>query len=120
MVTSGCIGSPTGGWSMGKYVLIYTGNEGAAGDHSSADEQMAAWTGWFGSIRGSVVDMGAPFGASRQVAPNGAVSENAPSALMGYSIVETDGFDEAVAFAKGCPVIAGGGNVEVYEYVNMA
>jgi hypothetical protein len=104
---------------MAKYVLIYTGNEGAEGDSSSADEQMAVWTAWFGSKGVSVVDMGAPFGSSRQVSPSGEVSEIAPSGLMGYSIVETDGFDEAIAFAKGCPVIAGGGNVEVYEYINV-
>ena len=30
-----------------------------------------------------------------------------------------DGIDAAVALAKGCPVLAGGGTVEVYEAMPM-
>jgi hypothetical protein len=35
------------------------------------------------------------------------------------SIVEADSLDAAVAQAKGCPVLAAGGSVEVYETIPM-
>lgn len=36
-------------------------------------------------------------------------------AIGGYSIVKADSIEEAVELAKGCPILAVGGNVEVRE-----
>ena len=40
---------------------------------------------------------------------------DATSAPSGYSIVQADSLDAAVALAKGCPVLAGGATVLVSE-----
>ena len=47
-----------------------------------------------------------------------AVSEGAASALTGYSVLKADSLDEATKMAKGCPVLASNGSVEVYETFN--
>jgi hypothetical protein len=37
--------------------------------------------------------------------------------LSGYSIIAADSLDAAVELAQGCPVLADGGTVNVYEAV---
>jgi hypothetical protein len=37
--------------------------------------------------------------------------------LTGYSILAADSLDAAAALAKGCPLLAAGGSIEVYEVV---
>ena len=43
----------------------------------------------------------------------------ASAGLGGYSVVSADNLSEAAAVAKGCPILAAGGSVEVYETVEM-
>ena len=66
-----------------------------------------------------VVDGGAPFGPSGSVASDGATSDGAASALTGYSILSGDSVAAVQALAKGCPVLASGGSIEVYESLPM-
>ncbi len=37
----------------------------------------------------------------------------------GYSIFKADSLNAAVAMAKGCPVLQGGGQISVYETFNV-
>jgi len=101
---------------MANYVLAYTG--GSMGE-TEADQQevMTRWMEWFGALAGAVVDAGTPFGASATVAPGGEVSEGGRAALTGYSIISAGSLAEACDKAKGCPVLAAGGTIEVYETV---
>ena len=39
--------------------------------------------------------------------------------LTGYSIISAANLDEAITLAQGCPVLEGGGSVEVAEAVDM-
>jgi len=97
---------------MGKYVLAYKGG-GIPQTEEEQKQVMDAWTAWFGSLGNSVVDIGNPFGASA------AVNGGGTSGLTGYSIVNADSLDDAVAKASSCPIIEGGGGVEVYETMDM-
>lgn len=97
---------------MGKYVLAYTGG-GSPQSEEEGQQVMAAWMAWFGQLGSAVVDGGAPFGAST------VVGGGASSGLTGYSILEADGLEAAVALAGGCPIFAAGGGVEVYEAMEM-
>lgn len=58
------------------------------------------------------------FGTSATVNSSGTV-EGAASKAGGHTIVTADSLDDATAMAKGCPVLATGGNVEVYEAAEM-
>jgi hypothetical protein len=98
---------------MGKYVLVFKG-----GSIPQTEEEqkrvMDAWMGWFGGLGDSVVDMGNPFGA------NAAVGGGSTSGLTGYTIVNADSLDDALAKAGSCPILDGGsGGVEVYETLDM-
>ncbi|HEY3921945.1 MAG TPA: YciI family protein [Gaiellaceae bacterium] len=97
---------------MAKFVYIYTGG-GVPASEEEGQKLMKAWMDWLGGMGDHVTDTGNPFGASKSVNGNGATN------ATGYSIVEAGSLDEAAEHAKGCPVFAGGGNVEVYEALSM-
>jgi hypothetical protein len=97
---------------MAKFVYIYTGGSRPESEEESK-KVMAAWTSWFGGMGDHVTDMGNPFGASA------AVNGSATLAATGYSIVDAGSLEEATTHAKGCPILADGGNVEVYEAMDM-
>jgi hypothetical protein len=100
--------------TMAKFVLVYRGGSGMAAPEEQ-QAAMEAWMNWFGSLGEAVVDPGSPFGPSAVVSPDGSTGTSAPSALTGYTILAADSLDAAATSAKGCPVLADGGTVEVYE-----
>jgi hypothetical protein len=99
---------------MANYLLAYKGG-GMAQTDAEREAAMAAWGNWFGQLGQAVVDAGNPFGASKGVTSGGSVSDPAPAALTGYSVLAADSLDAATELAKGCPVLGNGGSVEVYE-----
>jgi hypothetical protein len=102
---------------MAKFVYLYTGGQMA--ETPEAQEQvMQAWVAWFGTLGAAVTDIGNPFGASATVKSGGVASGSALGA-GGYSVVEADSLDDATAKTTGCPILAEGGTVEVYEAIAM-
>jgi hypothetical protein len=99
---------------MATYLFAYTG-----GSQPQTEEEgqavMTAWIAWFTSLGEVVTDPGNPIGPSATVGSDGAVSEGGASGITGYSIVSADSLDAATAIAQGCPHLAAGGAVEVYE-----
>jgi hypothetical protein len=97
---------------MAKFVYIYTGG-GMPETEEEGARVMKAWQDFLGGIGDKLVDQGNPFGASQAVNGNGALKAS------GYSVVTAGSLDEAVSMAKGCPIFDRGGNVEVYEAIEM-
>jgi hypothetical protein len=98
---------------MGKYVFVYKGGQAMETDEER-EAVMAAWTTWIGGLGDALVDVGNPFGPSAALRADGS-NGAATSGLTGYSILEAPSLEAAVEKARGCPVFAGGGAVEVYE-----
>lgn len=71
---------------------------------------------WWTSIRDSVVDSGNPLFNGRSVTKDGTVVEITPGMepSLGYSIVEAESIDEAVALLADCPM-----DMWVYEAMPM-
>lgn len=92
---------------MASYLFIYTGGP-----------EMSEWMAWFGTMGEALVEVGNPFSASRTVSAN-SVEGTGASGITGVSTVSAADIEAAVAIASGCPIIAGGGNVEVYEAMEM-
>lgn len=99
---------------MPNYVMVYSGG-GMPETEAAGQAVMAAWGKWYEELGASVVDGGNPFGPSASVASDGAVSQGAPSALSGYTIVSADSLDAATEQATSCPHLDSGGRVDVYE-----
>jgi hypothetical protein len=102
---------------MGKFVLVYKGGSTPTSEAEGA-KVMEAWMGWFATLGAAVVEGGNPFGGSTAVSSDGSTTA-ATSGASGYSIVSADSLDGAAALAKGCPILAAGGSVEVHEALDM-
>jgi hypothetical protein len=107
---------------MEQFMLIFRHEDGLK---VASPEQMQTWMkqtmDWIGGIAAQnkfVLGNGLPFDDSRVVRPHNVVT-NGPfgeikETIGGYIIVKAGSVDEAVEFAKGCPVLQGEGNsVEV-------
>ncbi len=105
---------------MAKFVFGYHGGSGMPESPEDQEKAMATWGAWFTSLGEAVLDGGNPFTENRTVASDGSVSQGGgANPLGGYSIVEAAHLDAAVVLAKGCPVLASGGNVEVCAAIDM-
>ncbi|MEM7339869.1 MAG: hypothetical protein AAF467_14540 [Actinomycetota bacterium] len=105
---------------MTKYVLTYHGGAGMPETPEAQEQLMAAWGAWFAQMGEAVIDGGNPFGQSKTVGADGSVSDSGYAAdLGGFSVIQADSIDGAVAHAKGCPVLEGGGSVQVSEALDM-
>jgi hypothetical protein len=104
---------------MTTYLLAY---HGGSMPESEAEQAavMAAWGDWFTSLGAAVADLGAPVGATTTVGADGAASPGGGvNPVTGYSLLTADSLDAAVVLAKGCPILAAGGSIEVAETIAM-
>jgi hypothetical protein len=95
---------------MTKFVLL------AHGELDQTPEFHQAHRAWWSSMEGHVVDSGNPLFNGRDVARDGAVTEMTPDRgpALGYTIIEAESMDAAVALLEGCPM-----DMWVYEAVPM-
>ena len=75
---------------------------------------MQAWMDWHEQLGDKLVDRGNPAMIEKQIAPDGSVSDDSGS-INGYLIISAETLDEAVAIARGCPVLQGGSTLQVVE-----
>jgi hypothetical protein len=101
---------------MPKFLLTYRGGRGMPESEADQAKEMQAWGAWFGQLGDAVADGGNPISATRTISANGSVTDGAAATnLGGFSIISAANIDAAVALAKGCPVLANGGDVDVSE-----
>lgn len=99
---------------MNKYVFLYPPMQI---DGPPTPEQMKAWEKWFDSISANVVDGGNPFGGGVEVTADGVTPLTADmSPVSGYTIVNAENMDAAVALLAGCPIPGG---IRVHEALPM-
>jgi len=104
---------------MAKYLFVYHG-----GEDPETEEEVAAihdaWGQWMGSMGAAVIDGGNPVGPCSIVNSDGSVTENGgPNPATGYGLFEATDLADALAKAKGCPILTDGGSVEVAEAIDM-
>ena len=109
---------------MGRYVVIYHAPASAAGtgwdqmkDATPEDMQkgMEAWMAWAQRCGEGLVDMGAPLGGSLKLTSSG--SSPSDRRVAGYSILEADSMEGALALLREHPHLewASGCEIEVHE-----
>ena len=99
---------------MAKYLLLYGGGSMPETEAETA-AVTKAWTDWFTELGPAVVDPGNPFNADSKTISAGPTIVDAKATASGYSVIEADSLDAATDLAKGCPVLAGGASIGVYE-----
>ena len=95
------------------YLYLYSGGK-APQNEADGKAMMEAWVAYFNKLGPAIVDGGAPFAPGSKLLGNAAASKAA-----GYSIIQADSLDAAVALTAGHPHLASGGGIEVFELADM-
>jgi len=104
---------------MTKYLFIYHGGKNPS-KPADVKKVMDAWGTWFGTMGTAVVDGGNPVGKSSTVKADGSIaSDGGPNPASGYSLIEAKDLADAHRKARGCPILASGGSVEVAPTLDM-
>jgi hypothetical protein len=104
---------------MAKYALLFHGG-GMPETEEEAAEMMAAWGTWMEGLGDALKDPGNPFGEATTIHSDGStVAGGGADPATGYTLIEVDSLDVAVALANGCPILASGGSIEVATALDM-
>ena len=101
---------------MTKYLLLYSGGGMPESEEETA-KVMKAWEGWYTQLGQAVVDPGNPISPmAKSISADGKISDGPAGTLAsGYTILQAGSLDEAAKMAQGCPVLAGGAQISVFE-----
>lgn len=104
---------------MAKFVFAYHGGK-APTDKAAIAKAMDAWGAWFAGMGAAVIDAGNPVGKSYTVKSDGKLSEGGgPNPISGYSLIEAKTLEDAHKKARGCPILAAGGSIEIAQAMDM-
>ena len=109
---------------MSEYVLLYRNTaearEAAMGTPEKAQASWAKWRAWMDDMKakGHLKNVGLPLEAPGCVVRGQKSVTDGPFAetkeiVGGFSIIEARDLAHAAEIAAGCPIVAGGGSVEV-------
>lgn len=101
---------------MAKFILAFRG--GMPKSEEEGRKMMDDWNAWMGKLGDALTDPGAGFGKSRFLIGGGQEGEP-KDALSGYSIVEANDIEAAIAMANDNPIFALGGTIEVAPLMTM-
>jgi hypothetical protein len=100
---------------MTTFLLAIHGGGRPETDEDQARE-MGTWQDWYERLGDAVVDVGSPIGYHTTVLPDGSTSaDGAADPVTGFTIVEATDMEAAVEIARGCPILASGGRIEIGE-----
>lgn len=103
---------------MPKFLFVYHGGK-MPETPEEGEQAMAAWGQWFQEMGSAVIDGGNPVGLSHTVSSDGVAENGGANPASGYSLIEAADMSAATAHAKGCPMLANGGSVEVAPVIEL-
>jgi hypothetical protein len=116
---------------MSEYILLYRNSaeahSEAMGTPERAQKSMVKWRTWIEEMteKGQLKNVGQPLervgkvvGGKKKTVTDGPYAE-AKDVIGGFSIVEAKDLSEAAKIASGCPVLEGGGSVEVRPVMQL-
>ena len=113
---------------MKDFLLVFRNDEKGLPQGSPEEMQarMKKWMDWMGNFaaQNKLIDRGNRLHTDGKIVNPGNVITDGPyteikELIGGYSIVKADSYEEAVEMAKGCPILAVGGTVEVRDIIAM-
>lgn len=116
---------------MTEYLFLYRNTQEAhreaMGSPEKAQQSMKKWRAWMKDLedKGHLKSFGQPLervgkvvGGKKRTVTDGPYMET-KDVIGGYSIVAAKDLDQAAQLASGCPVLEGGGSVEVRPVLQM-
>jgi hypothetical protein len=116
---------------VSEYVLLYRStneaHQAAMGTPAASEKSMAKWRAWIAdmSAKGQLKNVGLPLVREgnvvigpRKTVTDGPYAET-KEVVGGFSLIEARDLAHAVQIASGCPVLEGGGSVEVRPVLHL-
>ena len=103
---------------MPKYAIVYLGGEQPS-TPEEGQRHFARYMDWLSSLGESVISPANPFRTTSTVHPDGSVTDGGHTGMSGYTIIEAESMEAALASAKACPFLDIGGTLEVSELGEM-
>jgi hypothetical protein len=116
---------------MSEYILLYRttaeAHNEAMGTPERAQKSMVKWRAWIGEMteKGQLKNVGQPLeragkvvGGKKKTVTDGPYAET-KDVVGGFSVIEAKDLSEAAKIASGCPVLEGGGSVEVRPVMQL-
>jgi hypothetical protein len=103
---------------MPQYLITYLG-----GNRPSSPEEgkqhMSKYRAWLSSLGDSAVSPANPLKNTSTVNADGSVTSGGKTTMSGFTIIQANSMESALATAKSCPFLEIGGSLEVSELMQM-
>jgi hypothetical protein len=103
---------------MSQYIITYLGGNPPASPEEGK-QHFAKYSEWLASLGESAVSPMNPFKDTSTVNPDATISEGSSTKMSGYTVIEAESMDAALAIAQACPFLDIGGSLEVSELMQM-
>jgi hypothetical protein len=117
---------------MSEFVYLFRSTreqqEQAMGTPEAAQLSLQNWLGWLQQLeaQGQLKDRGQPLdrggsvvSGSQKLVTDGPYAES-KDLVLGFMLIQARDLHEAVEISKGCPIVAGGGSVEIRPVMKMS
>jgi len=104
---------------MPQYLITYLGRNQPS-TPEEGKQHFEKYKAWLASLGDSAISPANPLKNTNTVNPDGSVTAGSTTTMSGYTIVEADSIDDALAMAKACPFLDIGGSLEVSELMQMS
>ena len=112
---------------MGDFTFLYRGSAASTQSQEERQKTMEKWMTWFKDMgaKGLIKDPGHPLENGGKVVHGKpiAISDGpfaeAKDLIGGYTLIQASDLAHAAEIAKGCPILEGGGSVEVRPVMQM-
>ena len=103
---------------MAEFVIAYIGKKEMSKDQGMKHREQ--WMGWLSGLGDAVVNPGTPLSQNKVIGADGkAVDVSDDQVLTGFTVVQADDLDAALAMAKNCPYVGTMGHVQVAQVMKM-
>lgn len=103
---------------MPQYCIVYIGGNPPASPEEGK-LHMSKYMNWLSSLGDSAVSPANPLKNTCTIFPDGSISKGGQTTMSGFTIIEAQSIDAAMAIARACPFLDVGGSLEVSELLEM-
>ncbi|MEH6578576.1 MAG: YciI family protein [Amphritea sp.] len=104
---------------MPQFIIVYLGGEQPSSPEEGK-QHFAKYKEWLSSLGDSAVSPANPLKHTNTVNPDGTVTHGGTTLMSGYTVIDAESMDAALAIAKACPFLEIGGSLEVSELMQMS
>ncbi|KJZ08845.1 MAG: YciI family protein [Marinomonas sp.] len=104
---------------MTHYLITYVGTPREMG-RDEGRQHMVKYRDWLDNLGDAVVSAANPVRNTKTIDSEGKVSEGSASHMSGYTIIQAESDEAALAIAQACPYLEVGGQLEVSELVQLS